>query len=155
MSRSGLRGRLSMGRRPILPPRRRGRREDRGIKDPGSAGSRRRSAEPQEERMAAFPRTELGPLAGGLKGRRLAAACQNLSIWVSESVMPGKWEDPPEVTILRAVLENNDFVSEGQLTSVTWASGTRNARVEAVANTTKSVQRRRGQSTCGNKKASH
>jgi hypothetical protein len=81
---------------------------------------------------------------------------QNLSIWVSESVILGGSRVTDEVTILRSTAENTEFLS--RRTSDFRHLGLWPLECDSykrVGHPTKPVKRRRGQFKCGNKRASH
>jgi hypothetical protein len=66
----------------------------------------------QEKQKPAFPKWELRHLTGGLNRRwETQDDWQNLSIWVSESVILGESRVTEEVTIPRRAAENSEFRS--------------------------------------------
>ncbi len=68
---------------------------------------------PQEKRRRAFPEWQLRPPAGGSKVKVERGDCQNLSIWVSESVILGELRVSEEMTIPENAVEKAEFASKG------------------------------------------
>jgi len=78
-----------------------------------SDGGKPKAEAAARKAKASVPRWQLRPPAGGSKVKVERGDCQNLSIWVSESVILGELRVSEEMTIPENAVEKAEFASKG------------------------------------------